>query len=45
MKNMKYLKYNKNNKRCINVSWDSLDYMRDNIYKKLDIILDNLKVI
>ena len=45
IKGVKYLKYNKNNKRYVNVFWDFLNYIKDNICGKLDIVLDHLEVI
>ena len=44
-KNVKYSECNKNNKRYVDVSWDSLDHVKDNIYEKLDIILNDLEII
>ena len=45
MKDMKYLKYNKNNKRYMNISWDFLDHIKNNTYGKLNTVLDDLKAI
>ena len=45
IKNIKYLKYNKNNKKYVNISWDSLNCVRDDIYEKLDVTLNNLETI
>ena len=45
IKDAKYLEYNKNNKRYINTSWDSIDYVRDDTHRKLNTILDNLEAI
>ena len=45
IKNTKCSKYNKNNKKYINISWNSLDYIKNDIYKKLNTTLNNLKTI
>ena len=44
-KDTKYSECSKNNKKYIDVFWDFLDYIRDNIYRKLNAVLDNLKAI
>ena len=43
LKNIKYLEYNKNNKQCVNVLWEFLDCIWDDIYNKLNITLDKLE--
>ena len=45
IKDVKYSEYNKNNKKYINASWDSLNYIKNDIYKKLDVALDDLEAI
>ena len=44
-KDTKCSEYNKNNKRYINIFWDSLDRVRNNTYKKLNTVLDDLETI
>ena len=45
IKGVKYLECNKNNKRYMDISQDSLNYVKDDTYGKLDVVLDDLEAI